>query len=65
MEYLDSEGKTINSLKVRVNDHGPWEKVDNQWVDHSTRIIDLSKAAFQSLVGTLAPGVVSVRVIIP
>jgi RHS repeat-associated protein len=65
VEYLNEQDKTINSLNVRVNDHGPWEKVDGKWVDHTTRIIDLSKSAFRELVGTLAPGVVKVRVTIP
>lgn len=65
VEYLDANGKAISSLKVRINDHGPWEREGSRWVPHSTRIIDLSPTAFDKLTGNIYLGVVPVRVFVP
>lgn len=52
-----SNGKTVT---VRVNDRGPWKRVNGKWVPHPTRAFDLSKAAFQSIASTKA-GVITVK----
>ena len=66
VEYLDANRGAISSLNVRVNDRGPWEKgASGQWIPHSTRVIDLSPAAFKRLTGNIYLGVVPVRVYIP
>jgi len=65
VEYLDPNGKVINSLKIRTNDHGPSETESGRLVPHSSRIIDLSPAAFDKLTGNIYLGVVRVRVYVP
>jgi RHS repeat-associated protein len=66
VEYLDRNGRVIESLTVRVNDHGPWERdASGNWVPHSSRIIDLSRGVFLELVGGWERGVAPVRVYIP
>jgi len=65
VNYNDQKGRAC-TIKVRVNDRGPYSRDENgKWIPHPTRIIDLTPAAFDQLVGTLRPGVVPVEVIIP
>lgn len=49
------------AVTVRVNDRGPYEKSGGRYVPHSTRVIDLSKAAMRSL-GGIERGLISVQV---
>jgi rare lipoprotein A len=54
------------SVKVRINDRGPWAKDENgQRIPHPTRIIDLSRGAFRQLTGGLQGGTAKVEVLIP
>lgn len=52
-----ANGKTV---KVRINDRGPFEKENGRWVRHSTRVLDLScKAA--DVLGFRSAGLADVR----
>jgi rare lipoprotein A len=47
------------SVIVRVNDRGPWKKINGKVVPHPTRGFDVSQSAFQSIANTKM-GVVTV-----
>src|SRR5262249_6170143 len=69
VHYDDGKGRAC-TLKVKVNDRGPWAvdekgKLIHPLAPHPTRIIDLSPDAFRRLVGTTRPGIVPVVVIVP
>lgn len=50
-------GKTIT---VRVNDRGPFKKVNNSFIPHPKRGLDLSKASFDSI-ANLDRGVINIQ----
>jgi RHS repeat-associated protein len=55
----------MSTVNVRVNDRGPYTKENGRFVPHPTRVIDLSRSAFEQLVGSTRAGVVRVRVTVP
>jgi len=52
--------ETKNSIIVRINDRGPYERSGGEWVPHTSRVIDLSMRAAQEL-GIKGRGVGPVR----
>ena len=69
--YQDSGGKTIaKSISVIVNDRGPFARGTDGKATFPLqpapgRVIDLTPAAFEKLVGTIKPGHVAVTVTVP
>lgn len=52
-----ANGKTI---VVRVNDRGPFKKINNSFIPHPRRKLDLSKASFDSI-ANLNKGVIDIQ----
>lgn len=59
VENLENGKSTV----VRINDRGPFERSGGEWVPHSTRVIDLSKAAAQEI-GMMGSGLAEVKLYI-
>lgn len=71
VEYTSNDGSGTNSVCVEVNDRGPFargpdgKKPLKPFRPDPEKIIDLTPAAFEQLVGSLGPGKVPVAVRVP
>lgn len=52
-----ANGKTV---VVRINDRGPFKKVNNSFIPHPRRKLDLSKASFDSI-ANLDKGIIDIQ----